>query len=276
MLDPTQRQEELRSWYSKSAYDWLFWLSCEYKNIDASSLLLRLLKNIDQCECTNETDFKEWAISWLRNEWFDDEQRREWAKLSFEQIGKLKPKRANTKPMEYEEHNGRLYIKVDTPDSFVTWIIESSWKPWVDAIWPVMAKRGRGGWYLSKAGKIQLRGGSWRPCNFSVSHLFMCALNGERVVAHDKNLCNFLEGNLYVVDNTEKGDALTDPDLPLKGTFQLDVDVADPDAYRPATPKRTNYVEREKVSMSQIRNAWLSKRKKGVHGVRYNWSEETA
>jgi hypothetical protein len=63
----------------------------------------------------------------------------------------------------------------------------------------------------------------------------MACLHGETVTAVDKNMLNFLEGNLIRKDNTEKN--ITDPDAPPRA-FQLSIDVAGLDQWRP--PKKTN------------------------------------
>ena len=251
-LDPADLLEFKRSVFSKYYEEWHGHLGHKWKREDTVSVIMGLMERLEECPppdadpeyCACATCYESYVYNWCLDT-LDDicwsrAVYRANMKMPLGQAMKLKPRRKNCAPMEYEEHNGRLYIKVPTPpshpDPFLIWIIEAEWKDWCDAVWPVHLKHDyRLGWYISKSTKRQLRDGSWLTCDVNVTHLFCACLHGETVTAKDDNMLNFLAGNLVWRDNTEKN--ITDPDAPPQA-FQLSIDVAGLDQWRP--PKKVN------------------------------------
>src|SRR4029077_15941156 len=127
-------------------------------------------------------------------------------------------------------------------EPFVVWVIEAEWKDWCEAIWPVHLKHDyRLGWDIAKSTRRELRGrNAWLPCDVSVAPLFCSCLHGESVRPADGSMLNYIYGNLIRMDNTEKD--ITDPDKPPRA-FQLDIDVAALDQWRP--PKKTNTIHED-------------------------------
>jgi hypothetical protein len=245
VLDATPRQEQLRDWYSKNLFPLHAYCAEHWWREDSTDIVLRLLEQLDTCpdEVQDESAFKAWAIRQCGEVCLDRAIYRENMKLPLDQAMKMKPRRKDCKPMEYEQHGNILYIKINLPNSedFLVWTIEAEWKNWVDAVWPVHLKNDyRLGWYLAKSTKRELRseGHAWFPCDVNVAHLFTACLHNEYVTAKDKNMLNFTDNNLMRSDCGEKN--ITDPDRVPKA-FQLSLDVAGLDQWRPAKPTNTNH-----------------------------------
>jgi hypothetical protein len=255
-LGPADLVEFKREVFSKHYEAWHGHLGHKWRHEDTVSVIMGLMERLDECpppdddpeycacaECYENFVF-DWCISTLDDICWDRAVYRVNVKLPLDKAMKLKPRRKNCTPMEYEEHNGRLYIKVPTPpshpDPFLIWIIEVEWKDWCEAVWPVHLKHDwRLGWYIAKSTRRELRGrNAWLPCDVNVAHLFCDCLHGETVTAADNNMLNFLDGNLVRRDNTEKN--ITDPDAPPRA-FQLTVDIAGLDQWRPAKKVNTTH-----------------------------------
>jgi hypothetical protein len=249
-LDPADLLEFKRSVFSKYYAEWHGHLGHKWRHEDTVSVIMGLMERLDECpppdvdpeycacvECY-ENYVYDWCLGVLDDICWSRAVYRANTNMPLGQAMKLKPRRKNCKPMQYEQHGNILYIKMSLPDSeeFLVWTVEDEWKDWVDAIWPVYLKHDyRLGWYIAKSTKRQLRDGSWLPCDVSVAHLFCLCLHGESVRPADGSMLNYIDGNLIRVDNVEKD--TTDPDKPPRA-FQLAVDVSGLDQWRP--PKKTN------------------------------------
>ncbi len=253
-LDPADLLEFKREVFSKHYEDWHGHLGHKWKHEDTVSVILGLMSRLNECPppdadpeyCACATCYEnyvyDWCIGVLDDICWSRAIYRANMKMPLGQAMTMKPRRKDCKPMEFEEHNGRLYIKVPTPPShpepFVVWVIDADWKDWCDALWPVYLKKDyRLGWYLAKSTSRELRDGSWLPCDVSVAHLFCSCLHGESVRPADGSMLNYID-NLIRVDNVEKD--ITDPDKPPRA-FQLDIDVAGLDQWRPEKKVNTSH-----------------------------------
>lgn len=255
-LDSAALLDLKREVFSKHYSEWYTHLAARWKYEDHVNILVRLMARLDECPNPTETGYCEcakcyevcvynWCIDTLDDICWSRAIYRANLKMPLGQAMKLKPRRKDCKPMEYEEHNGRLYIKIPTPprhpEPFLIWVIEGEWKDWCEAIWPVHLKKDyRLGWYLAKSTKRELRseGYAWFPCDVNVAHLFTACLHNEYVTAKDKNMLNFTDNNLIRSDCGEKN--ITDPDG-IPRAFQLSLDVAGLDQWRPAKPTNTSH-----------------------------------
>jgi hypothetical protein len=262
LLDPAALLEFKRATFSKHYEAWLGHLGVKWKSEDHFNVILNLMARLDECpspaaaataedycvcaECYENFVYG-WCISTLDDICWSRAVYRENMKLPLDKAMKMRPRRKDCKPMVYEQHGNILHIKLNLPKSeeFLVWTIEDMWKDWVDAAWPVYLKHDyRLGWYIAKSTRRQLRDGSWLPCDVSVAHLFCSCLHGESVRPADGSMLNYTYGNLIRVDNVEKEKDVTDPDKPPQA-FQLEVDVAGLDQWRP--PKKTNTTHRDTV-----------------------------
>jgi hypothetical protein len=250
-LAPVALLEFKREVFSKYQEDWHGHLGVKWRREDHFNVIVRLMARLDECPNPSETGYcacaecyetavYNWCLDTLDDICWSLAVYKANMKMPLGQAMKLKPRRKDCKPMEYEEHNGRLYIKIPAPprhsEPFLVWVIDADWKDWCEAVWPVYLKKDyRLGWYLAKSTSRQLRDGSWLPCDVSVAHLFCSCLHGESVCPADGSMLNYTDGNLIRVDNVEKD--TTDPDK-LPRAFQLGLDIAGLDQWRP--PKKTN------------------------------------
>ncbi len=252
-LDPAALSKFREVVFSKYYETWHGRLAHKWRYEDSVTVIMGLMARLDECPppdadpeyCTcvecYENFIYNWCLDTIDDICWSRAVYRANLKLPLDKAMKLKPRRKNCKPMEYEQHGNILYIKMNLPDSeeFLVWTIEDEWKDWVDVVWPVYLKHDyRLGWYIAKSTKRQLRDGSWLPCDVSVAHLFCSCLHGESVRSADGSMLNYLDGNLIRVDNVEKD--TTDPDKPPRA-FQLNTDIAALDQWRPEKKVNTTH-----------------------------------
>jgi hypothetical protein len=250
--------EILRQWYSAHHRPLLEYVFRTAPGVDATDILLRMLRQVHTCESLTEPDFLKWAMDFIgaevhERQWYDS-----FKSLSIADVLALAAtkRRANCRPMMTEAHGDRTFIKLDCKKGFKVWTIPSDWLPVACALWPCHAKYSRSiGWFVCKSSKRQRRDGTWISVDIPVHHLYANAREGERVIAHDGNFLNFQPGNLELEDDGKERDA-ANPDAPPSHETPLRTE-ANPAEWVPARRTPVPIIEKPAaVSVSEIRRAW--------------------
>ena len=198
----TANSEQVRRWFFKFYDDLRAKICEEFPTLDFETALFRLASALPACKAQTERQFRAWCASQLKK--IDGEKRLyEYAdNLTLDDVLTLaasRPVRKNTKPMMYETHGDKIFIKLqDSRGNVLPWRIPSDWLPVARALWPVHVRQSRNGPYVSKKVARQRLNGSWEQRDLPLHHLFLNCEPGDLVDSKDGNYLNWTNGNLCV------------------------------------------------------------------------------
>lgn len=228
-----------RKWFFKN-YDALAALVCEdYSVLDLETALFRVAAALPKCRAANERQFREWARNQVRK--LADEKRlfEYGANLTLQDVLTLaaaQPVRKGTKPLEYEQHGDKVFIKLqDSRGRVLPWVIPTEWLPIARAVWPVHVRRCRTGLYVSKKVPQQRLSGTWGQRDLPIHHLFLNCNSGDAVEARNGNFLDWSGGNLHVKDAS--------PETKLSKEVSLE---SQPDAFIGWKPSKPTQIPRSR------------------------------
>lgn len=245
--------EQVRRWFFKY-YDELRSKICiEFPALDFETALFRVATTLTSCKAQTERQFRQWCESQLRKLDCEKKLYEYGENLTLQDALTLagsRPVRKGTKPMEYEVHNDRAFVKLhDSRGNVLPWRIPSDWLPIAQALWPCHVRQGRNGPYVSKKVSKQQISGKWEQRDLPVHHLFLNCDKREMVAAKNGNLLDWTGGNLVVrkpvVDDPDVEDSRTVSLSKFPDIFTLDWKPAKPtqvprNRERPTTLPFTN------------------------------------
>jgi hypothetical protein len=189
------------------------------------TILLRLLSALPRCKAETETQFLGWIKNQIERAAKEDRVFANSSSLTTEDVltfAKSQPERKGIKPLIYEVHGQKAFIKLeDSQGRVLPWIVPANWLPVAQALWPCHVRRTRTGPYVNKKMPKQRLNGEWYQADLPVHHLFLNCGYRDIVDAKDGNLLNFTDGNLHVHEASAATKARYEDARPLSTDAQV-------------------------------------------------------